>query len=427
MSETVDIVVPRENVNDESATLVSWSVADGDRVERGHRVAQIETSKAVMDLEAPAAGILRHAIRAGEEVPVGAAIGQVVSEIVDSAPASASIAPAPPSLGAARASTDPTRISAKAKALIRELGLDEASFNGRGLVRSHDIQAAIDPASTKPGPTPAPARSVGAAGVPTRIEPLSRAKRTEANHLRSGFESTLASIVTVPCPTRGFREAAAGNAAAIILFETARLLRKHPGFNAFHDGGSINYYEEVNIGFAVDPGGKLKVPVIRNADQKGITAIADEMRDMTVACLENTLPVQALAGGTFTLTDLSGEGVTLFHPLINRGQSAILGVCADVLPPGKGWGFFNLVLAYDHQLSEGRTAARFLKALVSRIEYHESSVLRHAEAAPVEMPRCARCKRGYSELTANGNLLLQAVKADGAVQPLCNLCIGWWS
>jgi pyruvate/2-oxoglutarate dehydrogenase complex dihydrolipoamide acyltransferase (E2) component len=473
MAETAFIFIPRENVNDESATVVSWLVGDGTQVERGQRVVQIETSKAVMELEAPAAGILRQTAAAGQDVPIGAPIGRVEGggwrvEGKDPPPSTLHPPPElPPSVRGlvAEQSLDlsgvrgtgrggritkadvlghmdnhtgavppganppgsPTRLSARAKELARQLGLDEESFAGRGLVRCRDIQP------PKPDSAPGPRNAgdsiqpVAAAGVPTRTEPLSRAKRTEANYLRSGLDATLPSVVTIPCPTRGFRAAAKGNATAVILFEAARLLRKYPEFNAFHADGSGHYYQECNIGFAVDPGRSLRVPVVKNADRKGLAAIADEMRDLAVACLDKTLRVESLAGGTFTLTDLSGEGVTVFHPLINRGQSAILGVCAEVFSPGSAWGSFNLVLAFDHQLGEGRTAASFLNELRERIGHHESSLIRGKETAPVEEPRCSRCLRSHSELAALSSLLLQAVKGDGAVRLVCSLCVNGWN
>lgn len=425
MTKPIDIIVPRENVNDEFALLVSWLVAHGGRVVRGEPIVQIETSKATLELEAPADGFLQCAVQAGDEVNIGATIGQII------ATPAASDCPPPPSPSHApvteSASNGQTRISIKAKKLIHQLGLDESIFKGRGLIRSRDIEAPDKLVVSTPTAARIPSGPVAATGVSTRVEPLSRAKRTEANYLRSGLESTLASVVTVSCPTRGFREASGGNATAIILFEAARLLAKYPEFNAYHSAGNIHYYDEINIGFAVDLGRNLKVPIIRNADRKGLTAITDEMRDLTVACMNNNLHVESLSGGTFTLSDLSGEGVTFFHPLINRGQSAILGVCAAVLPKHNGWGTFNLILAFDHQLSEGRTAAQFLKDLVKRIECHESSFRRLDELAPLEQSRCSRCTRSHSELTNNRNLLLQAVDADGTTKLLCSLCVNGWS
>jgi pyruvate/2-oxoglutarate dehydrogenase complex dihydrolipoamide acyltransferase (E2) component len=238
--------------------------------------------------------------------------------------------------------------------------------------------------------------------------------------------------VTVTCPTRGFRAAvarqpAAGdNATAVIVAEAARLLRKYPVFNAYYYDGSIYYYESVNIGIAIDAGRGLKVPVVRDADRKEIAAIAAEIRELVVAYLDERLTVESLAGGTFTVTDLSGEGVAAFHPLIGRGQAAILGICAEVFAAGAVAGSFNLVLGFDHQLAEGRMAGRFLGELRERLAHYEATFT-GADASRDEEPRCARCQAGYHELAANGHSLVQAIQADGSVRPLCKLCFEGWT
>jgi pyruvate/2-oxoglutarate dehydrogenase complex dihydrolipoamide acyltransferase (E2) component len=484
MTEPTPITVPRENVNDESATLVAWTVTAGAHVASGQPVAQIETSKAVVDLLAPAGGVLHPRVRAGEEVPIGAVLGWVLSEEAESPSDDAllalglgangheflpttpgSHAPLSPAVrriiaeekidlvhvqgtgrggritksdllsylagGATTADASapkPARFSPQARELIQQLGLDGRGFAGRGLVRARDVRAAAEP---PPPPTSRP-RLVAAAGVATRSERLTRAKRVEAKSLRDGAESTLASVVTVACPTRGFRAAVARQAAvgdsatAVIVAETARLLRKYPAFNAYHTDGTINYYEDVNIGFAIDAGRGLKVPVIRDADRKEIAAIAAEMRELVVSYLDDRLTVESLAGGTFTVTDLSGESVVAFHPLISRGQAAILGICAEVSLPGAGAGAFNLVLGFDHQLSEGRTAGRFLGELRERLARYEEMFLRDG-ATQAKEPRCARCDAGYHELATNGHSLVQSVQADGSVRLLCKLCFEGWT
>jgi pyruvate/2-oxoglutarate dehydrogenase complex dihydrolipoamide acyltransferase (E2) component len=473
------VLVPRENVNDESAMLVAWSAADGSRVEAGQCVAQVETSKAVVDVAAPAAGTLRHGARAGQEVAVGGVLGWVgdgaaVPAQARNGDAANGAGPRhlPPSVRRLVAEEDidpavlkgtgrdgrvtkadvldhlttagarpgpheagrplPTRISPAARELIRELGLDENDFAGRGLVRSRDVRPPEKPQATAAAAAPGTG-PVAATGVPVRSEPLARAKRTEARYLRSGFEGTLASVVTVTCPTRGLREATSrfpslgGSASALVVFEAARLLRAYPALNAYHEDGRAHYYEEVNIGFAVDAGRGLKVPVVRNADTKGAARIADEMRELVVAYLDDALSVAALAGGTFTVTDLSGEGVTSFHPLINQGQSSILGVCAEVFPGGGPVGAFNLVLAFDHQLTEGRAAARFLGELRDRLAHYESAASGGA-AGPYRSaePRCSRCQAGFRERAADGHALVQTVGPDGSTRLLCKLCFEGW-
>jgi pyruvate/2-oxoglutarate dehydrogenase complex dihydrolipoamide acyltransferase (E2) component len=450
-TEPAPVVVPRENVNDESVTLVAWLVEDGAHVEDGQPIAQVETSKTVVEIAAAASGTLRHAAKAGDDVAIGATIGRIgggsgtitappAAEEPAAAPATsrngdhtpAVAAPAPPMLepfptnGHAPAPRS-TRLSKRAQELVTQLGLDPASFAGRGLVRSRDLMARPAPTAEAPPRIQSSPRPSPASGVATRSEALSRAKRTEARYLRSGLETTLSSSVTVTCPTLGFRNAAGDRATAVILHEASRLLRKYPAFNAYHDDGKVCYYEDVNIGLAVDAGRGLKVPVIRGADAKGIGAIAEEVRELVVAYLGDELLVEALAGGTFTVTDLSGEGVSSFRPLINQGQSAILGVCAEVFPHGGRVGRFDLTLAFDHQLAEGRTAARFLNDLRERLGHFEASLAGEIGVvkadAPAVAPDCSRCGRVPGELEAYGQYLVQTVRADGSPRLLCTRCL----
>jgi pyruvate/2-oxoglutarate dehydrogenase complex dihydrolipoamide acyltransferase (E2) component len=447
-AEATPVVVPRENVNDESVTLVAWLVEDGAHVESGQWVAQIETSKTVVEVAATTSGTLRHGANAGDEVPIGATIG-LIGGAISAPPASEEpalaakasrngdhapspvIAPPPHVLEPVPASDAPpprsTRLSKRAQELVAQLGLDPTSFAGRGLVRSRDLLARPEPAAPAVEALRVASKPAPASGVATRSEPLARAKRTEARYLRSGLETTLSSSVTVTCPTLGFRAAAGDRATAVILHEAARLLRKYPVFNAYHDDGKISYYEEVNIGLAVDAGKGLKVPVVRGADTKGIGAIADEIRELVVAYLGDELPVESLSGGTFTITDLSGEGVSSFRPLINQGQSAILGVCSEVFAPAGKVGRFDLTLAFDHQLAEGRTAARFLNDLRERLGHFEASlVVESAEPqtpALAVAPDCSRCGRTPGELEEYGQYLVQTVRADGLPRLLCTRCL----
>ena len=256
---------------------------------------------------------------------------------------------------------------------------------------------------------------IPAAGVGFRTEALPRAKRTEATDLRSAYDSTLASVVTVACPTGGFRAKAGDLGPALILFETARLLRKYPTLNAFHRDGEINYYDDVNLGYAIDAGRGLKVPVIRQADKKSVAAIADELREAIVAYLGDGLPFESLAGGTFTVTDLAGEGVASFVPLINQGQSAILGVGGEV------GGHYSLVLTFDHQLSEGRLAARFLNELKTRLAHHEGAM--GPAYAPADMPSCSRCARTAEELDELGIYLVPTARPGGSTRLFCTRCL----
>ena len=326
--------------------------------------------------------------------------------------------------------------------MIQKLGLDPGAFENRGLVRTSDVLRALE-VSQGGQPASAPSRteakgsghdegtgSVAAIGVTVRSERLPRTKRVEARHLRSAYQRCLTSTVTVTCRTRGLhglaRQFASTDqgAAAVLIFEVARLLRKYPALNAYFENENINYYESINIGYAVNAGRGLKVPVVRDADRKGLAEVAGEMRELVVHYLGDVLPAEALSGGTFTVTDLAGEGVVFFHPLINQGQSAILGIGSEVFAPGGKEGVYHLVLSFDHQLVDGQTAARFLNDLKGRLEFHEQSFLEQESRLPeADSPCCSRCQATPAELDPYAQYLIQTVRADGTTRLICTNCL----
>jgi pyruvate/2-oxoglutarate dehydrogenase complex dihydrolipoamide acyltransferase (E2) component len=464
MSDSIAILVPRENVNDESATLSAWLVKDGEHVEAGQRIAQIETSKTVVDLEAPASGILRHTAREGEDVAIGGLLGRIDAGATQAEPPVATLngvkteerAPAPAELhitpsperpepvsAPPSAPHVPVRLSRKARELVDRLGIDLKTLDGRGLVRSRDLtpgHPAPPPRPTDTRPNRAsiepaePSAITPAAGVAFRTEPLRRAKKVEAKNLRTALRSSVTSSVTTPCRTRGLRALAlkqnptGDRVTAVIIHEAARLLRKYPSLNAFYANENVNLYEDVNIGFAIDAGRGLKVPVVRNADRKGIAEIADEMQERVVEYLADELPVNALSGGTFTITDLSSEGVGTFFPLMSEGQSAILGIGAELISADSGEGVFNLILSFDHQVAEGRTAGRFLGDLRARLASYEAALSSEVDTGGSQAgdePYCERCGRTASELmTMDNYYLLQTIMPNRTVRLICSLCNG---
>jgi len=479
MSKCTPVIIPRENVNDETVTLVNWCVEHGTLVEAGQALADVEGSKAVFTIAAPVAGVVQYTLSPGQEVEVGGVLCTIdgnealplPAEALPSQPETAPVATTPvPQSEALRpvAETMPVlteagngitavssglrqpRFSQKAATLLQQHGLAPELFMGQGLVRAqevlqrlegHELRTASPPDTELTGPADAAARPepVAALGVPVHTVPLSRQKLTERRYLASSFANTLPSMVTVAVPTRGLRAAAAqsprfsGSVTALILFEVARLLHKYPVLNAFYARGAMHVYEEVNIGFAVDAGHGLKVPVIHRADTKSLQDIASEMQACLLNYLENTLCVESLVGGTFTITDLSSAGVFTFSPLINQGQSAILGVGGEFFLPNSPEGLFNLILSFDHQLTEGRQAAQFLQDLAYRLQAYSAvfkSGLSHE--AGVGALQCARCLASLSQLQRlstvqqEEHFLVQTVQPDGRLAYRCNTCLQGW-
>lgn len=423
--------VPHEHANDDSVLLLEWLVADGERVEQGRAIVTLETSKATFDLEAPMAGYVR--FNRAEETEVG--VGEVLCFIADNADV-----PIPEASGRGEPARDagdlrltaqsPARFSHKALALMKEHGLTEEQFAGTGLIKASDVlkmagSNRISALSSESDSLQMPLMGT----VPSRIEELPRRKRIEVKYLTSG-QNALGSLVNVICSTRGLKAAAQQHLnmgvgpLPLVIHETARLLRKYPVLNACYQDGKVLYYEQINVGFALDAGSGLKVPIVVNADQKSINNITMEVEDLIGCYLEDSLSPESIEGGTFTISDLSGEDVHSFVPLINKGQAAILGIGAEYVPSDSVQGVFNLILAFDHRLTEGRAAACFLRDLRERIESYERVFGYGGNAAfDGEELSCARCLRTVSELETLKVPLLQEIAGSGKTSLICANCV----
>jgi pyruvate/2-oxoglutarate dehydrogenase complex dihydrolipoamide acyltransferase (E2) component len=162
----------------------------------------------------------------------------------------------------------------------------------------------------------------------------------------------------------------------------------------------------------------LVVPVIHQADEKDIREIAAVMQRQLEAYIENKLAPTDFSRGTFSISDLSGEGINVFQPLIGKGQSAILGIGSDRASPAGE--LFYLTLAFDHQLTEGRKAALFVRDLAVRLEAH-SAVEQAADEA--DKMFCALCQRDKKTLQGLKAVLLKSEVPPGFV---CSFCVSGW-
>ena len=138
----------------------------------------------------------------------------------------------------------------------------------------------------------------------------------------------------------------------------------YPDLNGYYAEGKAWRYKTVAIGFAINLGRSLRVPVVHRAAELSHLEIARTVRDLSLKYLRDELQMADLTGGTFTVTDLSTQGVEHFVPVLNQRQSAILGLCAERPDSGRR----DLVLAFDHRMTDGMRAASFLAQLRERLE-----------------------------------------------------------
>jgi 2-oxoglutarate dehydrogenase E2 component (dihydrolipoamide succinyltransferase) len=362
MSEPFAVLVPQMNPNDENAVIVRWHVRSGERVMAGQPLVTLETTKAAFDVDAPQDGFAFYTHEPHTLVTVGAPVAWISQD--DSSPQM------PPSAGestdaAADAAPD-ARFTRKALKLMKENGLTAADFAGEARV---DVAAVERALAAGARPTGAPKR---AGAETTEALEQSPAKIIEAQLLTAVYRDVVPSTVSISLSSRPAAERLQQLADEVgplsllelVIFETARLLPDWPELNGFHAEGRAWRYRHVAVGFALNLGRGLRVPVVKDTTQSSLADLMRAVRDLSLRYMRDELHVENLSGGTFTITDLSTHGITHFIPVLNHRQSAILGICAERPEAGTR----DLVLTFDHRLSDGMRAAQFLTALRTRLE-----------------------------------------------------------
>jgi len=456
MAETIPVCIPRETVNDDEVLIQQWRVSNGELVSEGQTLAEVETSKSVVEIASPATGIVELKVPSGREAAVGdilclihpQALAATVRMPSKDAPTNAqqSQAWSPES---ADSFVQRTRFSRLALDRLQELGRVPSDFEGRGLVRVKDIESSLmvnDVAPThsvatdtadrngKSTSTQIPDMSEASSwksmhGVDFDTSPLSRSKKLERKLLSWSSRQAIRSTVSVFVPTLGqdVLQVVAPDisqiVAAKIISVTAKLLREFPALNACCLEDDVRHYREVHIGFAVDAGHGLKVAVIRSADQMSPEQIREARELLIAAYLENALRPEQLNGATFTISDLSGSGVTTFDPLISEGQSAILGIGSEIGESHDRNGY-HLILSFDHRLAEGRLAAMFLNRIRQEMILFEQGLLDDAaNSSHCLEPKCCRCGMTSATAAQRQHYLTETVAANWSRRFVCTICL----
>jgi pyruvate/2-oxoglutarate dehydrogenase complex dihydrolipoamide acyltransferase (E2) component len=379
MSDHTTLLVPRSNPNDETVTILEWRLESGAAVRAGDKIVEVETSKATLELEATEDGFLFYTLAEGEQLAVGDPIAYI-ARAADFVPPSAASKEPPRRRREDRLGTPAGAIvsqsrerkiafTRKAQRLVREHGLSESLFADLDLVREEDVLQRLSRRESSPGS----GSEAFAPVVPFTTQKLPPTKAFEIRQLAPGFGEIFYSRVEREVPLELTervraaylrREGLQLTTGELLCFACARSLARFPLLNAWFAEGSIRLYQEINLGVAMnvaDAG--LKVPVIRRIDGLSLREVSLAVKSLSMKYMRGKLTVEDLTGGTFTVTDLSSAGVVSFDPVINYGQSAILGVCA----PRLGAPVFGLVVAFDHRVLDGMIAAQFAADLVGAI------------------------------------------------------------
>ncbi|HYD43122.1 MAG TPA: dihydrolipoyllysine-residue acetyltransferase [Anaeromyxobacter sp.] len=393
--------------------VIEVLVKPGDTVKANDALATLESDKATMDVPSPAAGTVRElTIKVGDRVSEGTVVAIIEGAAAAPSPARAEPAPAraapaaapAPARAAATAPAAPaprpapaaegkvTHASPSVRKLARELGVDLAIVEGtgpKGRILQPDVQRFVKEALTSGVSArgglgldlpPWPKVDFAKYG-PVEVQPLSRIKKLSRGNLSRNW-------VMIPHVTQhdeaditdleSFRVALNEEAAkegvkvtllAFLIKASIAALRKFPEVNASLDGDQLVLKRHYHIGFAADTAGGLVVPVVKDADKKGVLEIAREVAALAAKAREGKLQAADMQGGTFSISSLGGIGGTFFTPIINAPEVAILGASRTAMKPVWDGAAFQprlmlpLSLSYDHRVIDGALAARFITYL----------------------------------------------------------------
>jgi len=396
--------------------VIEVMVKPGDEVKAEDSLVTLESDKATMDVPAPLAGKVQDIrVKVGDKVSEGTLIMTLVTDSAAAAKAAAA-APAPAAAAPSASAAAPAAATAPAAAsgaideaafalayagpgvrkLARELGVDLGKVKGsgnNGRIVKEDVEGFAKGGAAAAKPDAAKAAAGGGVGGiellpwpkvdfakfgPVEAKPLSRIKKISGANLHRNWvmiphvtnhddaDITDLEQFRVQLNKENEKSGVRVSMLAFMIKAAVATLRKFPEFNASLDGDNLILKKYYHIGFAADTPNGLVVPVIRDADKKGVIDIAKEMGDLAKLARDGKLKPDQMQGGCFTISSLGGIGGIYFTPIINAPEVAIMGVCRSfwkqVSTDGKtsSWRFvLPLSLSWDHRVIDGAAAARF--------------------------------------------------------------------
>jgi len=398
----ISVVMPALEMAQETGKLVSWLKKEGEPVKKGDMLLEVETDKAVVEIEAQSDGILGGVtaktgdvipvgqtiawlLKPGESVPQQGAVVQTGRTGAAAAPAAVAAAPAAP---AEPASAAGARISPKARKLAREHGLDVSKIKGTGpggeILADDILKAAAASVATPEAEVRSAAPPLSTSGAPadavtsigrimaerttqswTTVPHFFVSREIDVSALKTARDSLIPKIEEL----HGVRM----THTDLIVAAVARALRKHPRMNASWENGRITLHQDVNVGLAIAVENAVVATVVHKADQLSIGDIAKQRIDKAQKARASRLAPSDIAGATFTISNLGMFNVDTFTAIIVPPQVGILAVGAIVdrvvvvdgmlaVKP-----MMTVTLSSDHRVIDGASAARFLNDVVIAI------------------------------------------------------------
>jgi pyruvate dehydrogenase E2 component (dihydrolipoamide acetyltransferase) len=385
------VVMPALEMAQETGKLIAWRKKEGDRVTKGEPLLEVETDKAVLEVEAPADGILAGITAAdGADIPVGKTIAWIVAP-GEKPPAESESPASPPAARGKTESHVPTvaasptepsaiqsaRISPKARRLAKELGVDLAAVRGSGPggeILASDVEAAAAPVASSAAP------NKGGIEVPSTLGRLMAERTTQSWTTVPHFFVTREIEATALNEYRGKVAPEIERTHHVRITHTdllialvARVMLKHPRLNSSWTAEGIRLHDHVNMGVAIAVNDGVVAAVIPNAHNATLAEIAQQRRDLAERARAGKLRPADLADATFTISNLGMHHVDQFTAIIIPPQAAILAVgsIADRVVAVEGKpsvrAMMGLTLSCDHRAVDGARAAMFLSDLADAV------------------------------------------------------------
>ena len=399
--------------------IIDIHVKVGDPVNAEDPLITLESDKATMDVPAPSAGTIRQVlVKVGDRVSEGTpivllagneegAMQQPTSLLSQQEPEPATSAAAPTPAATAPAvsvgaQTDFSGVHAgpSVRRIAREMGVDLTKVTGtgeKGRISKDDIMAFLRGPAPAPAGAPAAAAGAGIPEIPAQdfskfgpieTKPLSRIKRLSGPFLHRSWlnvphvtqndeaDITETDAYRKELDTAGKEKGYRVTLLAFLIKASVSALKQHPEFNASlsPEKDALIYKRYYNIGVAVDTPDGLVVPVVKDADRKGIVEISQELGAISKKARDGKLSPTDMAGGSFTISSLGGIGGTAFTPIVNAPEVAILGVVRSKMAPVWDGNEFKprlmlpVCVSYDHRVIDGALAARFTRNLCHVLE-----------------------------------------------------------
>jgi pyruvate dehydrogenase E2 component (dihydrolipoamide acetyltransferase) len=401
------VTLPRLGQGMESGTIVRWLKSEGDQVEKGEPLYELDTEKVTQEVEADSSGTLLKILAGeGEEIEVGkaiAVIGEPGEEVAEEEPEEPEVEEAPepeaeekveepaeqepepePEPAARRENGGRVKASPLARRIARERGIDLASLSGtgpEGRIVAEDVERVEKAAAPPAAPAAAPAPAAGE----VEVVPLTGMRKAIARRMTEAWEApafqiTMTADMTAAIRLREALVARMGEGDAkptysdLLTKVCAVALMRHRAVNALFAGDEVHLMPTANVGFAVAVPNGLVVPVQRSCETKTIPQIANERAELVERTRGGGLRQEDLEGGTFTISNLGMYGVERFVAVLNPPQAAILAVGAieerAVVRDGEltARPILEMTLTCDHRTVDGATASEFLRTVKQFLE-----------------------------------------------------------